>query len=253
MSAREQETRILPDFEALSRCAAEEFVRRARKAVKIQDRFMVVLSGGSTPKRLYELLGDPNQEFRPQIPWEFIHFFWGDERHVPPEHSDNNYRMARDAMLGDVPVPAKHVHRIESENPDPEAVADKYEATLRECFRLREDEIPRFDLVLLGIGPCGHTASLFPATEALHETRRLVVAQWVKRFNAFRITLTPPILNNAAEIMFLVSGEDKASVLQTILEGDYRPDEYPAQLIAPRDGKLLWLADAAAASRLRDL
>jgi 6-phosphogluconolactonase len=250
MSAVKPEVRILADFESLAASAATEFVLRASQAVRTSGRFMVALSGGSTPKKFYELLSDPDREFRAQIPWENIHFFWGDERYVPAEHPENNYRMALHAILCKVPVPISHVHRIETENPSPETVAQKYEQTLLDSFQLAPDQLPRFDLILLGLGPCGHTASLFPGTESLYEVKRLVVAQWVKRFEAFRITLTPPTLNNAAEIMFLVSGEDKASVLQKVLEGDYCPDEYPAQLIVPHDGRLLWLADATAASQL---
>jgi 6-phosphogluconolactonase len=243
------EIQIVADAEALCRAGAAEFVRRAGEAVQAKGACTVALSGGSTPEGLYELLAsDPT--FRGQVPWEKIHLFWGDERHVPPDHADSNYRMANEAMLSKAPIPPANVHRIKSENPDASKAAEEYEPTLRAFFHLTAGQFPRFDLVFLGLGPEAHTASLFPGTKALHEMGRLVVSTWVGKFYTDRITMTPPTLNNAACIIFLVSGDDKALPLKAVLEGNYEPEQLPAQLIRPSHGKLLWLVDRAAASLL---
>jgi 6-phosphogluconolactonase len=250
MPSRPYDIHIVAHPEALQRRAAEEFVRHAEAAVQQHGHFSVALSGGSTPKSLYALLASTGDAFRTQVPWDAVHFFWGDERHVPPDHPDSNYRMTHEAMFSKVPVPAAHIHRIEGETPDADNAAAAYEQTLRDHFRLQPGQLPRFDLVLLGMGPDGHTASLFPGTKALHEQQRLVVANWVEKFNTFRITCTVPVLNNAAAVVFLVSGEDKTGMLRTVLEGEKQPEHYPSQLIRPTNGKLLWLADQAAARLL---
>lgn len=250
MPLRTGHIRIVANPEALSRAAAEEFVRQAVDAVTREGVFTVALSGGSTPKRLYALLASETDSLRAQVPWDKIHVFWGDERHVPPDHPESNYRMAREALLLKVPVPPENVHRIEAEHPDADKVAEVYERHLREFFRLEAGRLPRFDLVLLGMGPDGHTASLFPGTEAVFEQTRHVAPSWVKKFNAYRITLTPPVLNNAACVLFLVSGDDKAEPLQAVLQGDYQPVRLPAQVIRPTHGRLLWLVDRAAARLL---
>jgi 6-phosphogluconolactonase len=243
------ELQIVADAEALYRAGAAEFVRRAGEAIQAKGSFTVALSGGSTPKGLYGLLaGDPT--FRRQLPWEKIHLFWGDERHVPPDHADSNYRMANEAMLSKAPIPPANVHRIRSESPDASRAVEEYERTLQAFFHLTEGQLPRFDLVFLGLGPEAHTASLFPGTKALHETARLVVSNWVGKFYTDRITMTPSTLNNAACVIFLVSGDDKALPLKAVLEGNYEPEQLPAQLIRPSHGKLLWLVDWAAASLL---
>ncbi len=239
----------VPDFEELVRVAAQKIVTVAQEAVSKHGRMACALAGGSTPKKLYTLLA--SDTFRSQIRWEAIHFFWGDERHVPPDHQDSNYRMARETLLAHVPVPEDHVHRIPSERQDAEEAADSYERELREYFQLLRGENPRFDLILLGMGPDGHTASLFPGTSAVHETTRWVAAPWVEKFSTFRITLTPAVLNEAALVMFLVSGPDKAQTLQSVLEGPYQPDIYPSQVISPTRGQLLWLVDKKAAGCLR--
>jgi 6-phosphogluconolactonase len=242
------EIRVVEDGAALARAAAAEFQGRAAEAVAAGGAFRVVLSGGSTPRGLLSLLaGEP---YRAHLPWEAIHFFWGDERHVPPDHPDSNYGMAREALLSRVPVPPANVHRIPGEEGHAGAAAAAYERTLKESFRLQGDERPRFDLVYLGLGPDGHTASLFPGTKALHEERRLVVANWVGKFYAHRITLTAPVLNAAALVVFLVAGADKAVPLKAVLEGPREPDQLPAQLIRPEGGRLVWLVDRSAAARL---
>lgn len=243
---------IVANPEELSRAAAAEFVRQARAAVPAKGSFTVALSGGSTPRSLYALLASDNA-LRAAVPWEKTHFFWGDERHVPPDQADSNYRMAHEAMLSQVPVPPANVQRVQGEQLDASQAAEAYEQTLRACFRLATGQFPRFDLVLLGMGADGHTASLFPGTAALREQLRLVTANWVGQFNSYRITLTPPVLNNAACVLFLVSGEEKAETLRAVLQGEEQPERLPAQLIHPTDGRLVWLVDQAAARLLRGL
>ena len=238
--------RILADGEELSRVAAEEFVRLTNEAVEARGRFTVALSGGSTPKRVYELLADTQAGFRGRIVWEKVHFFWGDERHVTPAHPDSNYRMANEAMLSRVPIPSGNVHRIPAEDPDAAQAAQEYARVLCEFFGLVAGQLPLFDLILLGMGPDGHTASLFPGTTAVDEKIGLVVAPWVEQFKTHRITLTPPVLNNAACVIFLVTGDDKAETLRAVLCDEFHPDRLPAQLVRPTAGRLLWLVDRAA-------
>jgi 6-phosphogluconolactonase len=245
--------RIVADGAELARAAAEEVVRLAGEAVRASGRFTFVLSGGSTPRSLFGLLADANDSFRDRIEWSAVHVFWGDERCVPPDHPDSNYRMAREALLDHVPLPAANVHRIPAEDPDPQKAAERYDAELRAFFSLADrelPELPRFDLILLGLGPDGHTASLFPGNAAVHEQQRRVLAPFVAKFNAHRITFTAPVINHAAEVIFLVSGEDKAAALAAVVEGEPQVDLYPAQIVRPEDGRLLWLVDRAAAQRL---
>jgi 6-phosphogluconolactonase len=243
------EIRIVADSEALTRAAAELFVRWINEAAQTKDVVTVALSGGSTPKSLYSLLAS-DASLRSQVPWDKIHFFWGDERHVPPDHADSNYRMANEAMLSKVPVPAAHVHRIRVENPNAGQAAEEYERTLHTFVQPGGTTLPCFDVVLLGMGPDGHTASLFPGTTALQETTRLVVANWVEKFSTYRITLTLPVLNNADRMLCIVGGADKAEALQAVLDGDEQSPRFPSQLIRPTHGRLIWLVDQAAASRL---
>jgi 6-phosphogluconolactonase len=240
---------VVDDADALAREAASEFSRRAEKCVAERGRFTVTLSGGSTPRRLYALLADPAAPFRDGIPWGSVHFFWGDERHVPPDDPASNYRMAREALLARVPVPSENVHRIEAERPNAADAADAYERELKRFFALAPGQVPCFDLVLLGMGPDGHTASLFPGSSALEVRDRLVVAAWIPRLNSDRITLTLPVFNNAAAVTFMVSGADKADTLRAALDPD-APVSLPCQRIRPGQGDLLWLVDRAAASGL---
>jgi len=229
--------------------AAAEFVRCCEGAIKARGAFAAALAGGSTPKGLYSLLAE--EPFRSRIPWEKVHLFFGDERHVPPDHADNNYRMVWNALLSKVPMPPWNVHRMATELDDAQAAADYCEFIIREHFHLKPGEQPRFDLVLLGMGPDGHTASLFPGTEAVREKGRLAVAPFVAKFNAHRVTLTPPVFNNASEVIFLVAGEDKAQTLKEVLEGDYQPDRLPAQVIRPDPGCLMWMVERSAARLLQ--
>ncbi|HWE61120.1 MAG TPA: 6-phosphogluconolactonase, partial [Chloroflexota bacterium] len=210
--------------------------------------FSIALSGGSTPRTLYELLATP--EIAAEAPWEHMQIFWGDERHVPPDHPESNYRMAREALLDHVPIPQQNIHRIPAELPNPETVAVAYEDTLRRAFRLDPGERPRFDLILLGLGDDGHTASLFPHSPALHEQQRLVVANPVPKLATTRITLTVPVINNAERVWFLIAGSSKAHVLKNVLEGPRDPETYPAQLIDPTDGELILLLDTTAAAEI---
>ncbi|HET9714465.1 MAG TPA: 6-phosphogluconolactonase [Pyrinomonadaceae bacterium] len=227
----------------LARAAARHFVARSLEAVAIRGLFTVALSGGSTPKSLYEVLADPDEPFRELVPWSNIHFFWSDERHVPPDHPDSNYRMAHEAMLSHVPVSDDNVHRIQSENADVAATAQAYEETLKEVTKAI---LPQLDLILLGLGNDGHTASIFPGSEVLHEATRLVAAPWVEQLKTYRITMTLPLINNAVSVLFLVSGSEKAEIVKEVLQG---PKRYPAQEVRSA-GELLWMLDREAASKL---
>ena len=241
------EIRTLTTPQELFAAAAEEVMRTANEAVSQRGRFTVALSGGSTPKNLYNLLAT---NARNALPWDRMFFFWGDERHVPPTDPDSNYRMADESMLSKIPVAAANVFRVPAENPEAAAVAQAYEQTLQKFFQLQPGQFPAFDLILLGMGPDGHTASLFPGTAALQEKSRLVVANWVEKLKAHRITLTLPVLNAARCVIFLVSGTDKAPVLRAVLEEDVPAEQYPSKLVRPTRGKLIWLVDRAAASAL---
>lgn len=245
-----REVRVFTDAAELARAAAEEFARAAGDVARQGDRFTVCLTGGSTPEELYRLLADPREPFRDRIPWSLIHFFWGDERHVPPDHQESNFRMAREALLDALLLPPGNVHRIPAEEPDAARAAGEYEAELRSFFQLARGEAPRFDLLLMGMGPDAHTASLFPGTRAIHERERLVVAHWIEKLGTFRITLTPPVFNAAARTIFLVSGSGKAAALRAVLEGDFEPDRYPAQIVRPVAGSLVWMVDREAAREL---
>lgn len=234
--------KIYPDPAALAEAAAAHFVAQAAQALARQPRFSVALSGGTTPQAAYRRLAMP--DFARQLEWPRIHFFWGDERCVPPEHADSDYRMAREALLDHLALPASNIHRMRGEL-EPQPAALEYEQGLRAFFG---EALPRFDLVLLGLGEDGHTASLFPGTAALHETGRWAVANWVEKLHSWRLTLTPPVINQAAQVTFIVSGEPKAEILRSVTAGAYQPDVWPAQLVRPTPGPALWLTDEAAAS-----
>jgi 6-phosphogluconolactonase len=244
-----REIRILPDANGIAQTAAAEFLEAAREAVRAKDTFSVALAGGSTPKALYELLFN-NPLLQAMVPWGKTQFFFGDERHVPPNDPESNFRMATEAMFAKAPVNPKQVHRIKGEKQNAAQAAEEYEEELRGSFRLDADQLPRFDLVLLGMGPEGHTASLFPGTKALREQRRLVVSNWVGKLYTDRITLTPPVLNNAARVIFMVHGVEKAPALKAVLEGPYEPEQLPAQMVHAKSGGVLWLVDPSAASML---
>ena len=235
------ELKIFGSPEEVARAAAEYFVEQCREAVARSNGFAVALSGGSTPKLLYELLANPKEPFRDQIAWKKTYFFFTDERNVPPDHPESNYRMVHEAMFSHAPKTT--VLRMSGEKPAAEA-AEEYEDTLAELF---EADIPDLDLIFLGLGEDGHTASLFPHSPALKETEHLVAAPWVEKLNAYRITMTLPILNNAQSVVFLVTGASKAEILREVIETDKNPDLYPAQAISPTNGAVSWFVDKAAA------
>jgi len=226
---------VLPDPTAVAREAADRIVTLARSAIAAHGRFTVALSGGSTPRLLYErLITQP-------IEWQHVHVFWGDERCVPPDHPDSNYGLSQRVLLAHVDIPAQNVHRLPGEI-GPVQAAQRYEAELLAVLGTQ----PRFDLILLGLGSDAHTASLFPNTPALHEQQRWVVAQYVDKLQANRLTLTPPIINAAANVIFLIAGADKAAALRSVWHGPHNPDQYPAQSVAPTTGHVTWLVDQAA-------
>jgi len=244
----QREVQIFPEAGALTRRAAEEFLKSVAEAVAQKGAFTVALAGGSTPKALYSQLAD--EPLRSQVPWEKVHFFFGDERHAPPDGAESNFRMANEALFLKGAIKPEQITRIKGEYADTEKAALEYEQALRAYFKLKVGEYPRFDLVLLGMGEEGHTLSLFPGTKALHATDRIVVRNWVGKLYTERITLTATAANHASRVIFMVTRADKAPALKAVLEGPYEPEQLPAQLIQPASGKLLWLVDQAAGSML---
>jgi 6-phosphogluconolactonase len=242
------EIKVFPDIAAVAQNAAQRLATLAEEAVQARGVFTLALSGGSTPRALYSLLAD-DPTFRTRLPWNSIHYFWGDERFVPPDHPDSNFGMASEVLLSRVPVPPQNIHRVHTELGDPEKTAEAYETELRKFFSTPEGQFPRFDLILLGLGPDGHTASLFPNSPALNEQVKLVVANWVEKFLSYRITMTFPVLNNGATVMFLVTGPEKAEAVKSVI-GGASDKPLPAQLVRPTNGQLIWFLDQAAASHL---
>ena len=239
---------VCRDAEDLYQQAAERIVRLAGEAVSATGRFTVALSGGTTPQTLYSLLA--SDQFQPLMAWSKIHLFFGDERCVPSDHPDSTFGMVRVSLLAPVPIPWENVYPIQTEKGDAPSVAAEYEKTLKGFFGLTEGQKPRFDLILLGMGTDGHTASLFPGPPALEKTEGLVTATYVQKLQSHRISLTASAINQAANIIFLISGQSKASVLKEVLEGQDQPVRLPAQRIAPVEGKLLFMVDQAAGSKL---
>ncbi|HLZ80752.1 MAG TPA: 6-phosphogluconolactonase [Ktedonobacteraceae bacterium] len=237
---------IYPDTHALSSEAAQYIVRLASEAIVTRGRFSIALSGGSTPKVLYALLGD--EPYRSQIDWSLVDIFWSDERCVPPDSEDSNYHLALQVLLGKIAIPTNQVHRMPADQADRDAASQAYSADMQLTFGT--NGIPNFDLIQLGMGPEGHTASLFPHQASLHEQRRLVIPVSVPKPPPPRLTFTPPLLNAARHILFLVTGAEKADAVQAVLEGEYQPDEYPAQIVRPSNGEVVWMLDTAAAGKL---
>jgi 6-phosphogluconolactonase len=233
----------------IARRAAADVVRIAGDAVAARGAFTIALSGGSTPKVLYALLAE-HPSLRNSLPWDKMKVFFGDERHVAPGHADSNFQMATDAMLSKVPLRPDQVHRIKGEYPDTAQAAAEYEEVIRREFGFEAGAFPRFDLILLGMGSEGHTLSLFPGTKALNETQRIVTSNWVGKLCADRVTLTAPAANNAGNVIFMITGADKACALKSVLEGPHEPDQLPAQMIQPTNGNVSWLVDEAAGSML---
>lgn len=247
MTAR-PDVHVVSDAQALARLAAQFVARAAAEAVAQRGSCSIVLAGGATPKALYSLFGS-DAALRAQIPWRRLFFFWGDERMVPPTHADSNYRMASDAFLSALQIPHDHIFRIQGELVHASAAAARYEDTIDFFFGLEAGEFPPFDLVLLGMGADGHTASLFPGTKVLRTARNIVAPTWVPSLSAWRVTLTAPALNAARRVLFLVQGRDKAPALKTALEGPSSDSPLPVQLVAPR-GRVQWIVDSAAARLL---
>jgi 6-phosphogluconolactonase len=248
MNKPQLDIRVEESPPALAADATETFVRLAQRAVASNGLFRVALSGGSTPRLLYGLLA--SDTFRQEVPWEHIRFFFGDERWVPRTSKESNYRLANDELFKKVSVDPANVFPMPTEGLSPDEAAAQYEDTLRAQFNLKENEVPSFDLIFLGMGDDGHTASIFPGTSAVHEREKLVVAPYVEKLAAHRITLTPPVLQAAEEVVFLVIGESKAPALKQVLEGLLNIDEYPAQLLRQAQGRVTWYVDRSAASQL---
>lgn len=237
------EIQVYPDGDHLARAAAELVARTASRAVRGHGRFDWCLSGGSTPRRCYELLAMPERS--QMIDWAHVHIFWGDERCVPPTEPQSNYGMAKEALLSQVPIPSENIHRIEAEL-DPAEAASRYAALLKEQLGQRGG----FDLALLGIGEDGHTASLFPGLPAVRETGNWVVAEFVIHLDMWRISLTPGVFNRSATVAFLAEGANKAEIVAKVIEGPKEVDKLPAQVIDPKDGQVIWLLDRSAAAQL---
>ncbi|PYT01104.1 MAG: 6-phosphogluconolactonase [Acidobacteria bacterium] len=223
------------------------FVRIANEAISARGSFSVALAGGSTPRHLYSLLS--STDYNSKVEWSRVEFFFGDERHVPPDSDQSNYRMAKETLLDPLNISSNQIHRWQSERANAADAADDYETGLKAWFDRSGRPI---DLVLLGLGDDAHTASLFPQTPGLLEIERLAVANWVEKLNSFRLTLTFSAINGATNVMFVVAGNEKAEAVRKVLEGEFRPDDFPAQFVNPESGNLFWMLDRAAASLLRN-
>lgn len=237
---------IYPDIHTLSQHAAEHIVRIANASITDNGRFTIALTGGTTPGETYKLLG--NEPLRSQINWQMVHIFWGDERCVPLDSHESNFYLAQQVLLSTIAIPESHIHPMPTTQPDREAASQAYTAEMQRTFGT--NEIPSFDLIHLGMGPEGHTASLFPHQASLHEKQRLVMPVSVPKPPPDRLTFTPPLLNAARNVLFLVTGSDKADALKAILEGEYQPDEYPAQIVRPINGEVVWMLDKTVAQKL---
>jgi 6-phosphogluconolactonase len=240
---------VFDSAENLALAAAKRLVEQVESAAAARGVARIAVSGGSTPKRMFELLADPALPFFSRMPWARLELYWVDERGVPPDHPESNFRMTREALLEKVPLPPGQIFRMEGEL-EPGLAASRYEDVIRRQFRLAGAEFPAFDVITLGMGPDGHTASLFPHTAAVHEARRIVVANHVPQKDTWRITLTSPVVNQGRDVFFLVQGKDKAKVLKEVLLGADDPDTYPTQLIRPVSGRLTLLLDRASAEEL---
>lgn len=241
-----REIKIFDSIEELNNFAREEIVRIGSAAIQTRGLFTIALSGGSTPKKLYALLAEEKR-----LNWHQTHFFFGDERHVSPDSEKSNFRMANETLFSKIDVPPQNIHRFYAEEPNARIAAEKMENDLREFFGLAEGEFSQFDLILLGMGADAHTASLFPESAALKETKRLVVENFVEKFRASRLTFTVPTINHARNIIFFVAGEDKAEAVRKVLKGERDTAKFPSQLIQPVNGKLEFLLDEKAAQQIK--
>ncbi len=237
--------KIFDSINELNFFAAEQFVVLASQSINERGRFTVALAGGSTPKSLYQLLA--SGKYKDQIEWRKIFFFFGDERNVFPEDAESNFRMANENLLVPLNIAGENIFRWQTELKNAPQIADEYAESLLNFF---QDKLPRFDLILLGMGGDGHTASLFPFTEALKETEKIAVANSVEKLDAVRLTLTYPLINNARNVMFLVKGADKAEVVREVLQRKFQPEKLPSQAVKSETGELYWLIDTEAAALL---
>ncbi len=238
---------IFADTDALSQAAAHYIVRVAQESISAHGSFTLALSGGSTPKKLYSMLAE--DPYRSEIDWTHVDIFWSDERCVPPNDAESNYNMAQQVLLSKVPIPANQIHRMPADQADRDAASYAYTQDMQQTFG--SDGVPNFDLIQLGMGPEAHTASLFPHQASLHEQQRLVMPVVVSKPPPPRLTFTPRLLNAASHVLFLVTGAEKQDAVQAVLEGQYQPDEYPAQIVKPSRGEVTWMLDEAAAAKLQ--
>ena len=237
---------IYDDKHTLSQHAAEYIMRIAQEAIDLHGHFTIALTGGTTPGEVYSLIG--SEPFRSQIDWQLVHIFWGDERCVPHNSPESNFYLAQEVLLAKIAIPKSHIHPMPADQPDRDVASQAYTVEMQHTFGT--NGIPSFDLIHLGMGPEGHTASLFPHQASLHEKQRLVMPVSVPKPPPDRLTFTPPLLNAASNVLFLVTGSDKADALQAVLEGEYQPDEYPAQIVRPPNGEVVWMLDKDAAKNL---
>ena len=260
VSLNNNELKIAADSSSLYKAIADDFMQRANDVIHKKGLFTVVLSGGNTPKKLFSLLS--TEPYKSGVPWDKIYFFFGDERYVPEDQPDNNFFMAHQYLFSHVHVPIVNVFQIPTEYQDPNKAALDYAATIRELLKVKEDDIPQFDLLYLGLGTNAHTASLMPGTELVKayakaaeggHKNQITAAAFIEELNMYRITFTPPLINNSLCIAFLVEGEEKAEPVWQILKGPRDPVSYPAQLIKATHGKLIWFLDEPAAEKLKPL
>jgi 6-phosphogluconolactonase len=237
---------IYDDKHTLSQHAAEYIMLKAKESIDLYGRFTIALTGGTTPGEAYSLLG--SEPIRSQIDWQLVHLFWGDERCVPHTNPESNFYLVQEVLLNNIAIPKSQIHPVPADQPDRDAASQAYTVEMQHIFGT--NGIPSFDVIHLGMGPEGHTASLFPHQVSLHEKHRLVMPVSVPKPPPDRLTFTPPLLNAARNVLFLVTGSDKADALHAVLEGEYQPDEYPAQIVRPTNGEVVWMLDRAAAQNL---
>jgi len=237
---------IYDDKHTISIPAAEYIMQIARESINLHGRFTFALTGGTTPGEVYSLLG--SEPIRSQIDWQLVHIFWGDERCVPHNNPESNFYLAQEVLLNNVAIPKSQIHPVPADQIDRDAASQTYVVEMQHVFGT--NGIPSFDLIHLGMGPEGHTASLFPHQASLHEQHCLVMPVTVPKPPPDRLTFTPPLLNAAKNVLFLVAGSEKADALHAVLEGEYQPDEYPAQIVRPPNGEVVWMLDKAAAQNL---
>ena len=238
---------IFDDKHTLSQNVAEYIMRIVKESIALYGRFTIALTGGTTPGEAYSLLG--SEPIKSQIDWQRVHIFWGDERCVPQNNPDSNFYLAQEVLLDKIAIPKSHIHPMPADQPDRDVASQAYTVEMQHTFGT--NGIPSFDLIHLGMGPEGHTASLFPHQASLHEIHRLVMPVSVPKPPPDRLTFTPPLLNAARNVLFLVTGSDKAEALHAVLEGEYQPDEYPAQIVRPTSGEVVWMLDREVAQKIQ--